>query len=245
MLGLLDTFLLMLKLDIVFESLYSRLIVIIKSLMTAKFRKEYLKSVCTYLSYTLPGNLCLMLDSDLNEFQATQIHNVKLLSKAHIIEPTTRQIKIRNMFLEMLCQLLDTNGYHISVFSSTIKHRWILMFTRQGIHPYTSILATRIFCNVWIGLDSMYYTTKYRENLIALGRELSCSFYLIQLYPLILCLILGVKVSNIPLDMPFDVPTMIALFHSAEKPKRLCPEACRVLMILVEKVLINDCIAFY
>ena len=230
---IIDNLLILLNLGNINSALYPRVVFIIKCILASEFKVDNLKYVCTFLMCTLPEN-------DLTEFTATELASPQMLWKAHILDSGADHIKIRNLLLEMLCQLTELFGGErkfINQLTKAIHHRWTLMFMKNGLHPFTIILATKFYAQLWMTTHSSFYGNKIKNNLHAVSVFLSESANLPQIYPIILSLSFGIK-GSISFDMAFDAATMMAMFHT--KHGTHFPEVLRVFTSMIRKLIESD-----
>ena len=169
-------------------------------------------------------------------------------SNAYAHQPN---IIIRNMVLEMLLNIMcdHTDTSVVQKFANTITCKWILLFM-QSDSLYTVVLALRILARL-LYFQNPTYAQKFRvtcEGFIVLKQVLPQYWHLTQVYTTLLAILLGVDMSDVPINLKFDVANLQSKFRTdANSRARLaCPEIFPVLLAVFKasvSALMRSCAA--
>ncbi|KAL1921841.1 uncharacterized protein VTP21DRAFT_10483 [Calcarisporiella thermophila] len=140
------------------------------------------------------------------------IHNVVDYSNRN----SSKYAQLCNLLLGALSDILcdPESTIYAKKFASKITNRWTFIFFTEGSDPYTVVLAARI-------LARQFYCTgathgeKFRidTNGFALMKTLLMHYYnVVELYPVLLALMLGIDVAKIPLNTEVDLTFLLQTF---------------------------------
>ncbi|ORX90609.1 beach-domain-containing protein [Basidiobolus meristosporus CBS 931.73] len=253
-LNIIRVLLVALKTDVFAEELLPELIEILTALAQISFTVDTIRLIGTFLVSTLPkekGNFTsstllrratITLPGDREHEETSIFSNIpKLVYDAKSMDVRiTKNISIRNLVLEMLLQIVNDpeNPQFISRFASTITSRWPLLFIESHLNSYTVVLATRLLARL-LYTQGPVYVNKFRvasEGFAVLEKLLPEHWYLCQLYPAVISILLGVDIATVPIVSRFDLFNLLTVFKSEMNQSRpLCHEALSILFAMIKR----------
>lgn len=151
---------------------------------------------------------------------------------ARTVEEGTRTIRMRNVVLHILHDILCMHVSFIDKFSATITNRWPLLFFAPSIHPVSVLLTARILMRTLVTMGPGYIQ-KFRvasEGFLVLNKLLPHYWYLPQLEEALVIGMLGYDIAQYPLA-PFDVQTL-RKFIVESQSRFVIPDLLQVIVSL-------------
>eukprot|EP00842_Homolaphlyctis_polyrhiza_P006791 jgi/Hompol1/7112/HPOL_000655-RA len=237
--------LLMLKSQIIPLELLPDLISHLKIFVKAGWSTETIKSVCTYLMYTLPKEEDFSEVRDLaSKLKPTATQKSLedapvLVVSAKSLQHQSYHVQVRNSILEMLLDVLcekSENSNYASDFVRAISSRWVVLFCGPRLDSYTVSLACRIFAKLWVSHDQNS-SSKFKESFLVISRLLQPYSNVLELYPSLLSVLCGIDVSGVPIDVQYEVSTLMAVMKplGTKARRNISPDVMRVITSLMSQ----------
>ncbi|KAI8930272.1 hypothetical protein BC831DRAFT_502404 [Entophlyctis helioformis] len=235
--------LLMLKLQIIPIDLVPDLVTHLKIFVRAGWSSDTVKSICTYLMYTLPkeDDFSEVRDMTAKLKPSTTKKPLEdaplLITSAKQIENKSYSVRVRNIVLEMLFEILGDKHDGINYateFVRIISSRWIVLFSGPRLDCLTVTTSLRIFARLWMAHD-LSRPSKFKEGFLVLSRLLQPYSSVLQLYNPLLAILCGIDIETVPEDVEFEVSKLMAVMkpQGTKSRRNLSPDVMRVLMSLV------------
>ncbi|KAF9582747.1 hypothetical protein BGW38_010818, partial [Lunasporangiospora selenospora] len=212
------------------------------------FGMETIRQLATFLVSTLKqtnGNRSYSVSSqrppDLRLDEPESKPNVEIITnpKTHPLGPTLKHAVMGNAILEILEQILCDQGHigHVNRFARTITSKWTLLYIENPSNPYGAVLAMRILTRL-LYTQGPSYTIRFRNvyiGFLALQSYIPQFWNVVPMIHVVLSLLLGVDICDVPLRAPLDNDTLHMLYgNSIEATSRsVCLEILPTFMALI------------
>ncbi|KAH9262136.1 hypothetical protein BASA82_000814 [Batrachochytrium salamandrivorans] len=236
--------LLMLKSQIIPIELLPDLVNHLKIFLKAGWSSDNIKWVCTYLMYTLPKEDDYSEIRDLSAKLKSKVGSMGfedspiLIVSSKSLQHHSYSVHARNAILEMLFEILseksDSSANFVLEFSKVSSSRWIILFCGPRLDTYTVTIACRIFARLWI-LHDITAPSKFKEGCLIMSRLLQPYSNVLQIYPSLLAILCGLDIAIVPLDMQYDVSTLMAIMKplGTKARRNISPDIMRVISSLL------------
>jgi len=154
------------------------------------------------------------------------------------IPATLKHAVMGNAIMEMLEQILCERGNvdYVHKFATTITNKWTLLFIENAGNPYGAVLAMRILARL-LYTQGPAYVTKFRASygFLVLQSYIPQFWNVVPMVHVVISILLGVDVCEVPLRAPMDNETLHLLYgDSIEAFSRLsCPDILPTLMTIL------------
>ncbi|KAI1299170.1 hypothetical protein EDD11_006490 [Mortierella claussenii] len=146
---------------------------------------------------------------------------------------------IGNAIMEMLEQILCERGNvdYVHKFATTITNKWTLLFIENPGNPYGAVLAMRILARLLYTQGSAYLAKfKASYGFLVLQSYIPQFWNVVPMIHVVICILLGVDVCEVPLRTKFDNETLHTLYgNSMEAAGRtMCLDILPTLMAMLK-----------
>ncbi|KAF9180715.1 hypothetical protein BGZ50_006032 [Haplosporangium sp. Z 11] len=153
--------------------------------------------------------------------------------------PSHKHAVMGNAIMEMLEQILceRSNVDYVHKFATTITNKWTLLFIENADNPYGAVLAMRILSRL-LYTQGPAYLAKFRASygFLVLQSHIPQFWNVVPMIHVVISILLGVDVCDVPLRAPLDNDTLHMLYgDSVEATSRVaCPDILPTLMIMLK-----------
>lgn len=179
-----------------------------------------------------------MKSEDLDGSKAS--FNIDILSdpKEKPLSPTMKHAIMGNAIMEMLEQILCERGNvdYVHKFATTITNKWTLLFIENPGNPYGAVLAMRILARL-LFTQGPAYLAKFRASygFLVLQSYIPQFWNVVPMIHVVISILLGVDVCDVPLRAPLDTDTLRTLYGDAPEANRtICPDILPTLMVMLK-----------
>ncbi|KAF9330941.1 hypothetical protein BGZ91_012307, partial [Linnemannia elongata] len=222
-----------------------------KTVVFNHFSTETVRNLATFLVSTLKQtvpNRSMSVSSQKHteikaeEMEATKASlNVDIVfdPKEFVVPLTLRHAAMGNAIMEMLEQILCERGNvdYVHKFATTITNKWTLLFIENSGNPYGAVLSMRILCRL-LYTQGPNYLAKFRNSygFLVLQSYIPQFWNVVPMIHVVICILLGVDVCDVPLRAPLDNETLHMFYgDSIEATGRVaCPDILPTLMIMLK-----------
>ncbi|KAG0040780.1 hypothetical protein BGZ82_009762 [Podila clonocystis] len=206
-----------------------------KTVVFNHFSTETVRNLATFLVSTLKQN---MKSEDLDGSKASL--NIDILSdpREKSLSPTMKHAVMGNAIMEMLEQILCERGNvdYVHKFATTITNKWTLLFIENPGNPYGAVLAMRILARL-LFTQGPAYLAKFRASygFLVLQSYIPQFWNVVPMIHIVISILLGVDVCDVPLRAPLDTNTLHTLYGDAPEANRtICPDILPTLMVMLK-----------
>ncbi|KAG0364972.1 hypothetical protein BGZ54_006992 [Gamsiella multidivaricata] len=222
-----------------------------KTVVFNQFSTETVRNLATFLVSTLKQtnlNRSTSVSShrradsgadDLENAKASLNVKIVLDPRETPISSTLKHAAMGNAIMEMLEQILCERGNvdYVQKFATTITNKWTLLFIENHGNPYGAILATRILARL-LYTQGPAYLAKFKASygFLVLQSYIPQFWNFVPMIHVVLCILLGVDVCEVPLRTPLDNETLHSLYgESIEATGRVaCLDILPTLMTMLK-----------
>ncbi|KAF9901263.1 hypothetical protein EC991_006368 [Linnemannia zychae] len=221
-----------------------------KTVVFNHFSTETVRNLATFLVSTLKQtipNRSMSVSSKNAEIKAEELEptkaslNVDIVTdpKEFVVPLTLRHAAMGNAIMEMLEQILCERGNveYVHKFATTITNKWTLLFIENSGNPYGAVLSMRILCRL-LYTQGPNYLAKFRNSygFLVLQSYIPQFWNVVPMIHVVVCILLGVDVCDVPLRAPLDNETLHMLYgDSIEATGRVaCPDILPILMNMLK-----------
>lgn len=146
-----------------------------------------------------------------------------------MVDPTY-QIRVRNLLLVMIYELITISHDNVHKFGKNVSIKWTLMFMDKHIHPHSILCATRILCAL-----SLF---GYLNNSYAIISKLMANHGKIQLlYTCWFSILVGADLALIPFETFSFRETIIMLLQFTKlKGRTINPNIIGIIIDMLKPI---------
>ncbi|KAG0276853.1 hypothetical protein BGZ95_006955 [Linnemannia exigua] len=221
-----------------------------KTVVFNHFSTETVRNLATFLVSTLKQtipNRSMSVSSKHADVKAEDLEttkaslNVDIVNdpKEFVVPSTLRHAAMGNAIMEMLEQILCERGNvdYVHKFATTITNKWTLLFIENSSNPYGAVLSMRILCRL-LYTQGPNYLAKFRNSygFLVLQSYIPQFWNVVPMIHVVICILLGVDICDVPLRAPLDNETLHMLYgDSIEATGRVaCPDILPTLMNMLK-----------
>ncbi|KAJ3119166.1 hypothetical protein HK098_005710, partial [Nowakowskiella sp. JEL0407] len=203
-----------------------KVVKIVHTLVENLFVPDTIKTLCMYIVTTL--------DSENYVVQPYAKNRSKALSTPTESDKLPYNVRIRNLLLEMLLEILLRDPLNVvPKFVSVVSSRWILLFLQADVNEMTAIIACKIFACLHTYHESAY-SAKFREGYLVMAHLLAHHYHVQDIYPSLLAVICGSDIRTLPATVTLDMRTLLEVFKPSEvKAGRFSKDIFRVILKMI------------
>ncbi|KAF9391989.1 hypothetical protein CPC16_003703 [Podila verticillata] len=220
-----------------------------KTVVFNHFSTETVRNLATFLVSTLKQTNSIrslsvssrhpdMKSEDLDGSKASL--NIDILSdpREKPLPSTMKHAVMGNAIMEMLEQILCERGNvdYVHKFATTITNKWTLLFIENPGNPYGAVLAMRILARL-LFTQGPAYLAKFRASygFLVLQSYIPQFWNVVPMIHVVISILLGVDVCDVPLRAPLDTETLHTLYGDAPEANRtICPDILPTIMVMLK-----------
>ncbi|KAG0046041.1 hypothetical protein BGZ83_008753 [Gryganskiella cystojenkinii] len=221
-----------------------------KTVVFNHFSTETVRNLATFLVSTLKqtnSSRSLSVSSqpqsdlkseDLEGAKASLNVDILFDPRESSVPSTLKHAVMGNAIMEMLEQILCERGNvdYVHKFATTITNKWTLLFIENANNPYGAVLAMRILARL-LYTQGPAYVAKFRASygFLVLQSYIPQFWNVVPMIHVVISILLGVDVCEVPLRAPMDNETLHLLYgDSLESLGRVsCPDILPTLMTIL------------
>ncbi|KAG0304181.1 hypothetical protein BGZ98_005820 [Dissophora globulifera] len=222
-----------------------------KTVVFNQFSTETVRNLATFLVSTLKQtrpNRSVSVSSqrqpdpkadDLDSTKASLNVDILLDPRESPVPATLKHAIMGNAIMEMLEQILSERGNvdYVHKFATTITNKWTLLFIENPSNPYGAVLAMRILARL-LYTQGPAYLAKFKASygFLVLQSYIPQFWNVVPMIHIVICILLGVDVCDVPLRTHLDNETLHNLYgESIESTGRVpCLDILPTLMIMLK-----------
>ncbi|KAF9202938.1 hypothetical protein BGZ49_006957, partial [Haplosporangium sp. Z 27] len=219
-----------------------------KTVVFNHFSTETVRNLATFLVSTLKQNMPnrslslssqLRPDINLDNTKASLNIDIVVDPRESPVPATLKHAVMGNAIMEMLEQILCEQGNvdYVHKFATTITNKWTLLFIENPSNPYGAVLAMRILARL-LYTQGPAYLSKFKASygFLVLQSYVPQFWNVVPMIHVVICILLGVDVCEVPLRTPLDSETLRALYSdSIETSGRIpCLDILPTLMTMLK-----------
>ncbi|KAF9918002.1 hypothetical protein BX616_010643, partial [Lobosporangium transversale] len=219
-----------------------------KTVVFNQFSTETVRNLATFLVSTLKqtnSNRSMSMSSqrrpelDLENTKTSLNVDIIIDPKETPVGSTLKHAIMGNAIMEMLEHILCERGNvdYVHKFATTITNKWTLLFVENPGNPYGAVLATRILARLLYTQGSAYMAKfKASYGFLVLQSYIPQFWNLVPMIHVMVCILLGVDVCEVPLRASMDNETLHNLYgDSMEASGRVvCTDALPAFMTMLK-----------
>ncbi|KAI8602080.1 hypothetical protein EDD21DRAFT_372860 [Dissophora ornata] len=222
-----------------------------KTVVFHQFSTETVRNLATFLVSTLkqtnPNRSSSVSSQRQTDTKADELDSAKASLNVDIVfdprettvSSTLKHAVMGNAIMEMLEQILCDRGNidYVHKFASTITNKWTLLFIENAGNPYGAVLALRILARL-LYTQGPVYLAKFKASygFLVLQSYIPQFWNVVPMIHVVICILLGVDVCEVPLRTPLDNETLHSLYgDSIEATGRtVCLDILPTLMAMLK-----------
>ncbi|KAF9939088.1 hypothetical protein BGZ65_011543, partial [Modicella reniformis] len=159
--------------------------------------------------------------------------------KEVLVGPTLRHAVMGNTIMEVLEQILCERGNveYVHKFALTITNKWTLLYIENPGNSYGAVLAMRILARL-LYTQGLAYLAKFKASygFLVLQSYAPQFWNAVPMIHVVICILLGVDVCEVPLRSPLDNETLHTLYSDSIETtgRTVCLDILPTLMAMLK-----------